>query len=73
MAASIDFKEAVGKVYFNGGMTEEGKLIRKSKTYRNVSKAATVDNLYNALEQLAQLSELPFIGAEKVETSSLSN
>ena len=73
MAASIDFKEAVGKVYFNGGMTEEGKLIRKSKTYRNVSKAATVDNLYKALEQLAQLSEYPFIGAEKVETSSLSN
>lgn len=73
MAASIDFKEAVGKVYFNGGMTEEGKLIRKSKTYRNVSKAATVDNLYNVLEQLAQLSEYPFIGAEKVETSFLSN
>lgn len=73
MAASIDFKEAVGKVYFNGGMSEDGKLIRKSKTYRYVSKAASVDNLYNTLEQLAQLSELPFIGAEKVVTSSLSN
>lgn len=73
MAATIDFKQAVGKVYFDGGMTEEGKLIQKSKTYRNISKSASTDDLYNTLVQLAGLSELPFIGAEKVETSSLSN
>jgi hypothetical protein len=71
MAATIEFKNAVGRVYFDGGMTEGGKLIRKSKTYRNISENAGAENLYNALEQLAQLSSLPFIGAERVETSSV--
>ena len=69
--ATIEFKNAVGRVYFDGGLTDEGKLIRKSKTYRNIAENAAADNLYNALEQLAELSELPFLGAEKVETSSV--
>ena len=71
--ATIEFKNAVGRVYFDGGLTDEGKLIRKSKTYRNIAENAAADNLYNALEQLAELSELPFLGAEKVETSSVMN
>jgi len=69
MAATIEFKDAVGKVYFNGGTTEDGKLIRKAKTYRHIAKDVDAENLYSALEQLGLLSELPFIGAEKVETS----
>lgn len=71
--ATIEFRHAVGKVYFDGGMTEDGKMIRKSKTYRNVTEEATADNLYDALSQLAQLSEYPFIGAEKVETADIMN
>ncbi|WP_203245833.1 DUF1659 domain-containing protein [Sporosarcina beigongshangi] len=71
--ATIEFKNAVGRVYFDGGLTDEGKLIRKSKTYRNVAKNATADDLYKALEQLAQLSDFPFIGADKVETSNVIN
>ena len=63
--ATIEFKNAVGRVYFDGGLTDEGKLIRKSKTYRNIAENAAADNLYNAFEQLAELSELPFLGAEK--------
>ncbi|MCG7336552.1 DUF1659 domain-containing protein [Sporosarcina sp. ACRSM] len=69
--ATIEFKEAVGRVYFDGGLTEDGKLIRKSKTYRNIVENVEADALYNALQALGQLSELPFIGAEKVETSSV--
>lgn len=71
--ATLEFKNAVGRVHFDGGLTKDGKLIRKSKTYRNIAKNADTDGLYNALEQLAQLSALPFIGAEKVETSNVSN
>ncbi len=71
MAATIEFQQAVGRVYFDGGMTEAGKLIRKSKTYHNITKDVQAENLYNALEQLAQLSDFPFIGAEIVETSSV--
>ncbi|MFC5588910.1 DUF1659 domain-containing protein [Sporosarcina soli] len=69
--ATIEFKEAVGRVYFDGGLTEDGKLVRKSKTYRNIVENVEADALYNALQALGQLSELPFIGAEKVETSSV--
>lgn len=71
--ATIEFKGAVGRAYFDGGLTVDGKLIRKSKTYRNIAKDVTADNLYQALEQLAQLSALPFTGAEKVETSNVIN
>ncbi|WP_318617976.1 DUF1659 domain-containing protein [Sporosarcina sp. YIM B06819] len=70
---TIEFKQAVGRVYLDGGLTEDGKLIRKSKTYRNIAKNADADSLYKALEQLAQLSNFPFIGAEKVETSNVIN
>ena len=70
--ATIEFQSAVGRVYFDGGVSEAGKLIRKSKTFRNVAEHAEADSLYNVLEQLAELSEMPFIGAEKVETSSVN-
>jgi len=73
MAATIQFQQAVGRVFFDGGMTDDGKMIRKSKTYRNVKENVLAENLYNALEQLAQLSDVPFIEAEIVETSSLIN
>ncbi|WP_252503384.1 DUF1659 domain-containing protein [Sporosarcina sp. Marseille-Q4943] len=71
--ATIEFRHAVGKVYFDGGMTGDGKMIRKSKTYRNLAAGATAENLYDALSQLAQLSAYPFIGAEKVETADIMN
>ncbi|MBD7985931.1 DUF1659 domain-containing protein [Sporosarcina sp. Sa2YVA2] len=71
--ATIEFRHAVGKVYFDGGMTEDGKMIRKSKSYRNIAENATAENLYAALTQLAQLSEQPFIGAEKVLTADIMN
>lgn len=70
--ATIDFKNATGRVFFDGGLTDEGKLIRKSKTYRNIAEGVEAENLYNALEELASLSALPFIGAEKVETAAVS-
>ncbi|KAA0955510.1 DUF1659 domain-containing protein [Sporosarcina sp. ANT_H38] len=71
MAATIEFQQAAGKVFFDGGLTEGGKLIRKAKTYRNIKENAPAENLYKALEQLGRLSTLPFIGADIVETSSL--
>lgn len=70
---TIDFKHAVGRVYFDGGLTDDGKLISKSKTYRNIVKNVEAASLYMALEQLAELSALPFTGAEIVETSNVNN
>ena len=52
MAATIEFQQAAGRVYFEAGYTEDGKLIRKAKTYSNIKENAPADNLYQALEQL---------------------
>ncbi|WP_339250313.1 DUF1659 domain-containing protein [Sporosarcina sp. FSL W8-0480] len=71
--ASIEFRNAVGKVYFDGGITHDGKLIKKTKSYRGIAEGVTADSLYIALTQLAQLSEYPLIGAERVETAELMN
>lgn len=71
--ATLEFKSAVGRIYFDGGLTDDGKLIRKSKSYRNIAENIGADSLYNALEQLAQLSALPLIDAEKVATSKVIN
>jgi hypothetical protein len=71
MAATIEFQQAAGRVFFDGGLTEDGKIIRKSKTYRYIKENAPAENLYKALEQLGRLSALSFIGADIVETSSL--
>lgn len=71
--ATIEFRHAVGKVYFDGGMTDDGKMIRKSKSYRHIAEGVAAENLYNALSQLGQLSQYPFIGAEKVETADIMN
>lgn len=71
--ATINFKAATGRVFFDAGLTEDGKLIRKSKTYRNVAKDVSAENLYKGLEALAGLSEHPFIGAEKTETATVQN
>jgi len=68
---TIEFQHAFGRVYFDGGLTGADKIIRKSKTCRNTAENVAADSLYNTLEQLANLSELPFIGAVKVETSSI--
>ena len=45
MAATIEFQQAAGRVYFDGGLTEDGKIIRKSKTYRNIKENAPADEL----------------------------
>lgn len=71
--AAIDFKNAVARLYFDAGLTEDGKVIRKSKTYRNIAEQATPDQLHNALNELSGLCSFPVLGAEKIETSTVMN
>ncbi|MBB4825941.1 hypothetical protein HNO89_003178 [Sporosarcina luteola] len=71
--ATMEFRGAIGKVYFDGGLTEDGKLIRQAKTYRNIARGIDAANLYEALAQLAQFSGRPVVGMEKVETSEVVN
>ncbi|WP_438310543.1 DUF1659 domain-containing protein [Sporosarcina sp. FA9] len=71
--ATINFKNAVGRIHFDGGMTDDGKLIRKSKSYRNIGAETSATSLYKGLEELAALSSLPLIEVEKIETSGIIN
>ena len=54
--AILEFKQTIGRIYFDGGLKEEEKLIRKSKSFHNIAENVGADSLYYALEQLAQLS-----------------
>lgn len=71
--AIINFRSSVGRVFFDGGTTDDGKLISKSKTYRNIAEGVDADGLQKGLEALANLSSLPFMGAEMIKTSSVHN
>lgn len=71
--AAINFSGAVGRVSFNGGMGENGKLIRTTKTYRNLKEGIDANSLHKVLTELANLSSLPFISFEKIETSTVNN
>lgn len=70
--AAIDFKHASGRVSFNAGMTESGKIIKKTKSYRYITDEATPDHLYTGLAAIASLSAYPLIEVEKIQTSVLS-
>ncbi|WP_042462173.1 DUF1659 domain-containing protein [Neobacillus dielmonensis] len=44
------------RLVFQTGMDDEGKPIIRSKTFSNVTKAATADQLYQAANALAGLT-----------------
>jgi len=66
--ANLEHKNAVLKLIFEGGVTEEGKMILKSKSYRYVSADATADQLDTVATTLGSFSDRPYIGAEMIET-----
>lgn len=73
MAATFEFNQAVGKIHFQTGTNEQGGVIRKVKTYRNVASGAGADELYTALTALASLSIYPMMKAEKAVTEDIQN
>ncbi|VDG98672.1 Uncharacterised protein [Lysinibacillus sphaericus] len=73
MAAALEFQTAVGKIFFNAGSTPDGRLIRKSKSYRFVEQNATPANLQLALASLGQLSTMTVMSYEKIVTSEITD
>lgn len=69
---AVDFKHAAGRVSYHVGMTGDGKVIRKTKTYGNIAENVDSEDLYNALEAIAGLSAYTLIEVEKIETSTIS-
>lgn len=69
--ASIEFKNAVIRLSFEAGQTDDGKMIRKSKTYRNIKAGVDAQSLADATMVLAGFSEWTYLGADKIETSGI--
>lgn len=69
--ANLEYKQAVLKLAYEGGLTEKGKMKVKTKSYRNIYSTATADGLQEVAETLSSFSSQPYIGAEKIETSTL--
>ena len=66
--ANLEHKHAVLKLYFEGGVTDDGKMKTKSKSYRNLQANVTADQLETVAVTLSSLSDSVYIGAEKIET-----
>ncbi|MDV6377069.1 DUF1659 domain-containing protein [Sporosarcina sp. GW1-11] len=73
MSASLEFNQATGRIHFNAGVNDKGYVIRKVKTYKNVTSQASAANLYTALTQLASLSDYPMIKVDRVITEDIQN
>ena len=70
--ANFEYKQAVLKLVFEAGITEEGKMKFTSKTYRNLRAEATANQLEAVSDILASFSAKGYIGAEKVQTMSIN-
>ncbi|WP_075618761.1 DUF1659 domain-containing protein [Paenisporosarcina indica] len=71
--ASIDFKQAVVRLTYDAGLTQDGKVIKKSKSYRNVNESVTADELTNVIGILSGFSSRTLLTAEKIETGKIQN
>lgn len=69
--AIINFKSAAARLAFETGMSDEGKVMRKTKTYQNIAQDVDVDDFYNGLQALASLSTYPVLEMDRIETSSV--
>lgn len=71
--AKLDFKSAAARLSFQTGISDEGKVMKKTKTYQNIAKDVTADDLYSGLTALASLSSYSFIEMERIDTASVKN
>jgi hypothetical protein len=53
------------RIYFETGMNEKGDPIYKSKTLSNVKNSATADQLHQAAQAFAALSEYPLNSVQR--------
>ena len=56
--ANLEYKQAVLKLTFEGGLTGDGKMKTKSKSYRNILAAATANGLDTVAITLASFSNM---------------
>jgi hypothetical protein len=55
------------RLLFETGLNEKGEPIYKTKTYSNIRKDATADQLSQAAQALGGLSDYPLAGVERAD------
>jgi hypothetical protein len=59
------------RLVFDGGIDDNGKPILKAKTFSNVKKEATTDQLFQAANAIATLCTEPLNKVERTDSSEL--
>lgn len=59
------------RLVFQAGMDEDGKLILKSKTYSNIKKEATTDQLFQAAMAISGLSNDTLNNLQRDDSSEI--
>ena len=59
------------QISYETGVDEKGNPIFKTKTYSNVKEEATADQLLQVAQGLASLSNYPFSGAKRNDSSDI--
>ncbi len=68
-----DFTEAIVRLTFDVGMTQEGKVLKKASSYRNIHESATAEQLMDMTSILSGFSSYPILAAEKIATGNIQN
>ncbi|MDZ5473039.1 DUF1659 domain-containing protein [Bacillus sp. 31A1R] len=61
------------RLVFDGGMDDNGKTIYKNKTYSNIRREATADQLLQAGQALANLSVNALVSVERTDNFEIVN
>nr|WP_263324635.1 DUF1659 domain-containing protein [Neobacillus sp. Marseille-Q6967] len=59
------------RIVYQVGLDDEGKPVMKAKTFNNVKRDATVDQLWLAAEAIFNLSADTLSNVEKIDSSDL--
>lgn len=59
------------KIVFDHGLDEDNKPVYKSKTFNNISRNSTSDQLYQASHALGSLKSEPIWAIEKNDTFNI--
>ncbi|NHM32311.1 DUF1659 domain-containing protein [Neobacillus terrae] len=59
------------KMVYDAGMDDNGKPLYKTKTFNNVKKDATADQLLQTARALAALSNEPLSTVERIDSSEI--
>lgn len=65
MMAQEMLKDTGIRLFFETGLDGNGEPIIKSKSFNNVRKEATVEQIYQASQAIASLSAYPLISLER--------